>query len=155
MTQIETKPVSKTTWAVAGPMDDTRIANLVAEVYDSAPAAERGRLLEHLLRPLGVLSLVAIAGGVFAGIRFRSGWQPIRIPVEELQYVRAADVAALVDHTQQVCVEAVDGLAQILMGSPVLAGSAAAVMLITALLQRAQRHPPRFAEAPVAGRAAS
>lgn len=134
-----------------GAVSETAIAQLVAQVYETAPPAVRSRLLEHLLRPLGVLSLVAIAGGVFARIRFRSGWQPIRIPVEDLQYVRVADVVALVDHTQQVCVEAVDGLAQVLMGSKVLAGSAAAVMLVTALLQRAQRHRPRFAEAKVAG----
>ena len=40
------------------------IPELVAEVYEGAPATERGHLLEQLLRPLGVLSLVAIADGM-------------------------------------------------------------------------------------------
>ena len=52
--------------ALAGPSADIAIPELVAAVYEAAPAVERGRLLEELLRPLGVLSLVAVAGGVFA-----------------------------------------------------------------------------------------
>jgi hypothetical protein len=55
-----------------GPASDISIPVLVARVYESAPFAERGHLLEPLLRPLGVLSLLGIAGGVFASVRFRS-----------------------------------------------------------------------------------
>jgi hypothetical protein len=126
---------------------DVTIPQLVAEVYESAPADERGHLLEQLLRPLGVLSLVAVADGIFAKIRFRSGWQDLHVRPEDLQSVRATDVAALVDHAQQVSVEAVDGLAQVLASSPVMTGSAAAAVLVLVLLQRArarqaQRDPP-------------
>jgi hypothetical protein len=39
---------------------------------------------------------------------------------------------------QQAGVEAVDGLAPMLAGSPVLAGSAAAALLVTVLVQRAR-----------------
>lgn len=126
---------------VAGPGSPTReasIPELFAEVYFSAPASERGRLLEHLLRPLGVLSLFGIAGGIFAHIRLRSGWKEITVRLEDIQNVRASEVIALVDHAQQVSVEAVDGLAQLLMSSPVMSASAAAALLVTLLLRRAR-----------------
>ncbi len=120
-----------------GQATDLTIPELVAEVYEAAPAAERGRLIEQLLRPLGVLSLVAIADGIFAKIRLRSGWQDLHVRLEDLQNVRASHVVALADRAQQVSVEAVDGLAQTLTASPVMSGSAAAVLLIAVLLRRA------------------
>lgn len=124
------------------------IPQLVAEVYEAAPEAERGHLLEQLLRPLGVLSLVAVAGGVFAKLRLRGGWQELNVRLEDIQNIRTADVAALVDHAQQVSVETVDGLAQMLAASPVLSGSAAAALLITVLMRRARTRAP---EAPGPG----
>jgi hypothetical protein len=121
-----------------GQAADMTIPQLVAEVYEAAPDVERGHLLAELLRPLGALSLVAIADGIFAKIRFRSGWQDLNVRVDDLQNVRAAHVIALVDHAQQVSVEAVDGLAQLLSSSPVMTGSAAAALLVTVLVQRAR-----------------
>jgi hypothetical protein len=119
-------------------VSEVTIAQLVAEVYESAPPAERSRLLEHLLRPLGVLSLVAVANGIFASIRFRSGWPDIHVRPEDAQNVQPSDVVSLVDHVQQVSFHAIDGLANMLAASPVMTGSAAAVVLMTVLLQRAQ-----------------
>ena len=116
------------------------IPHLVGRVYESAPLAERGRLLEQLLRPLGVLSLLAVANGIFAGIRFRSGLQDLHVRLEDVQNVRGSDVIALVAYAQQVSAEAVDGLVQTLAASPVLAGSAAAGLLMTVLVRRARIH---------------
>ena len=121
-----------------GEVSDVSIPQLVAEVYEAAPAAERGHLLEQLIAPLGVLSLVAIAGGIFAKIRFRSGWQNLSVRLEDIQNVRTDDVVALVDHAQQVSIEAVDGLARLVTASPVLSGSAAAALLVALLVQRAR-----------------
>ena len=121
-----------------GQATDITIPELVAEVYEAATATERGRLIEQLLRPLGVLSLVAVADGIFAKIRLRSGWQDLSVRLEDLQNVRASHVKALVDHAQQVSVEAVDGLAQIITASPVMSGSAAAALLVAVLMQRAR-----------------
>lgn len=118
---------------------DRLIPQLVAEVYECAPVAERGHLLEHLLRPLGVLSLFAVAGGIFAAVRFRGGWPDLHVRLEDIGNVRAAHVIALVDHAQQVSVETVDGLAQMLAASPLMPSSAAAAMLVTLLVQRARR----------------
>jgi hypothetical protein len=117
---------------------DLSIPDLVAEVFATAPPAQRGRLLEQLLRPLGILSLFAIAGGTFARAKLRGGWHDLHLRLEDVQAVRAADVVALVDYAQQVSVEAVDGLAQVLCATPVLSGSAAAVLLVTLLVQRAR-----------------
>lgn len=114
------------------------IAQLVAQVYESAPPALRSRLLEHLLRPLGVLALIAVANGIFAKIRFRSGWPDMHVQLEDAQSVQASDMVALVDYVQQVSVESVDGLARMLTASPVMAGSAAAALLVTLLMQRAR-----------------
>lgn len=119
-----------------GEVSETTIAQLVGQVYEIAPPAVRSRLLEHLLMPLGVLSLVAIANGIFAKIRFRGGWPDVHVRLEDAQNVQASDVITLVSHVQQVSVHAVDGLADMLASSPVLMGSAAAALLVTVLMQR-------------------
>ncbi len=120
---------------------DDAIARLVAEVYASSTEIDRGHLLEQLLRPLGILSIVAVADGIFAKARFRNGWQELNVRLEDIRGVCADDVIALVDHAQQVSVEAVDGLAQMITMSPLMSGSAAAALLVTMLVQRARnRH---------------
>jgi hypothetical protein len=73
------------------------VAQLVGQVYAAAPAPERGRLLEHLLKPLGVLALVAIADGIFAKIRFRGGWPDLHVRLDDVNRVQPGDVTALVD----------------------------------------------------------
>jgi hypothetical protein len=118
------------------------IPRLVGRVYDLLPARERGRLLEHLLRPLGVLSLLTVAGGIFADIGFRNGWQDACVRPEDLPSVRASHVAALVDHVQMVSNEAVDALGRMVAASPTLAGTAAAGVLATALMWRAHARRP-------------
>ena len=117
---------------------EAEIAQLVGQVYAIAPTTLRRRLLEHLLKPLGVLSLVAIANGIFATIRFRSGTADLQVRVEDAQNVQPGDVITLVSHVQQVSIHAVDGLADMLGASPVMTGSAAAVLLVTLLVQRSR-----------------
>lgn len=114
------------------------VPQLVGQVYEAAPAADRSHMLEQLLRPLGVLALVAVADGVFAKIRFRGGWPDLHVRLEDAQNVQASDVITLVDYVQQVSVQAVDGLAQLLTMTPLMATSAAAGLLVTLLVQRAR-----------------
>lgn len=114
------------------------VPQLVGQVYEAAPAVDRSRMLELLLRPLGVLALVSVADGIFAKIRFRGAWPELNVRLEDAQNVQASDVITLVDYVQQVSVHAVDGLAQVLAGSPLIATSAAAGLLVTLLLQRAR-----------------
>ena len=115
------------------------VPELVGEIYETAPLVVRKLLLEELMRALGLLSLYGIAGGIFADIRFHGGWQELNVRIEDIKAVSSAQVIALADHTQQVNFEAIDGLAQVLLASPNLAGSVAAGVLIGMLLQRAMR----------------
>ena len=114
------------------------IPQLFGEVYELAPAPLRIRLLDQLIRPLGVLALVAVANGAFARIRLRNGWQDLHIGIDDAWTIKGSDVSALVEHVQYVSIEAVDGLAEWLRSSPALAASAAAALLMAALTQRAR-----------------
>ena len=116
----------------------TLLSQLVAKVYEVAAPHERKRMLEQLLMPMGVLSLVAVANGIFAKIRFRSGWQGANVRLEDAQMVAPTDVVALVNHVQQVSVDAVNGLTVMITASPVLTASASATLLLKILLRRAQ-----------------
>jgi hypothetical protein len=119
-------------------VSELTVAQLVGKVYDEAPPAERGHLLEPLLRSLGVLSLAAVANGVFAKMRFRSGLQGLVVRPDDVQNVRSSDVVALVDHIQKAGVDAIDRLGPTLMASPAIAGCAAAALLVAILVQRMQ-----------------
>lgn len=123
---------------LASQVSPDTIAQLVGQVYESVPPAEQSRLIEFLLRPLGVLSLVSVANGIFANIRLRSDWSDVHVLPEDAQNVQASDIISLVNHVQQVSVHAVNGLASMLAASPVMTGSAAAALLVTVLMQRAQ-----------------
>ncbi len=116
----------------------TPVAELVAQVFETAPPEFRVTLLEQLLKPLGVLALLAIADGVFARIRFGGGWPSMIIRFEDAQRVQAKDVVALVARLQQVSVESLEGIAKTLAGAPHLGGAAAAALALTLLVQRAQ-----------------
>jgi hypothetical protein len=131
-------PLNPTLEPAGVPVSEAAIAQLVGQVYEIAPPAERSRLLEHLMKPLGVLALVAVANGIFANIRFRSGWPDIHVRVEDAQKVQVDDVITLVNFAQQVSVKAVDGLADILAASPGITSSATAALLITLLVQRSR-----------------
>ena len=91
------------------------LADSIAEVYESAPPAVRNwmlnhvvvvafksapplvrkHLLERLIRPLGLLSLAAVAGGVFAQIRLRSGWENLQVQIDDVQSVNTRDLMPL------------------------------------------------------------
>ena len=119
-------------------VQDRMLAQMVGKVYETAPVTLQSSLLEHLMRPLGVLALVSIANGTFAKIRFRSSWPDLRVQMADAQNVQVSDVIALVDRVQQVSVEALDGVAQILAASPLMASSAAAAVLVAVLVNRAR-----------------
>lgn len=125
---------------------DAAVPDLVAQVYDVAPPTERTRLLAQLIQPLGMLSLVAVAGGVFAQLRFRDAPGPLNLRLEDTLNIGSEEVRALADHAQQVSVETVDALRLWLTQSPVLAGSAAALLLVQLLKRRASRRRAKSAE---------
>lgn len=115
------------------------LPGLVGEIYEAAPAVERSRLLEHLMRPLGVLSLAVVANGIFSKLRFLSGGADLHVRPQDVEFIRAEDVIALVDYVQQASAEVIDGLVQILSESPVMSATAGATLLISVLLNRARK----------------
>ena len=120
-------------------VQEQMLTQLVGQVYEAAPPVLRRSLLEHLMRPLGVLSLVAVGSGVFAKLRFRGGWPELSIRPEDLQEVRHGDVLALVNHVQQMGSGFLVGLAQLLANAPpAMAHSGAAAVLVALLLKKAQ-----------------
>ena len=117
------------------------IGCLVGQVYDAAPAPERVRLIEHLLRPLSLMALLAVGNGVFAKLWFRRGWNDLQIRIEDTQIVKDSDIIALVDFVQQVSTETIDGIVQILSASPAMSATAAAALLLATLVRRTRsRH---------------
>lgn len=119
-----------------------RVPELVAQVFEEAPASVRGRLLEHLLKPLGLLSLAAVANGVFARVALGDGWYQPHVSADDARRINAMDVIALVHHVQQVSVQAVEGLVSVISTSPLLTGSATAAMLLSILHKQSQSRPP-------------
>ena len=118
---------------------DQDMPELVAQLYCDASPPEKSRLLELLVRPLGLLPLFALADGVFARIWFRNGQDRLQIRVEDALAVSGQDIATLVAYVQQSSVEVLDGLLQIINASPVLASSAAAIVVMLVLQRRARR----------------
>jgi hypothetical protein len=115
------------------------VAQLVGQIYEAAPAPLRCRMLEHLMQPLGALSLVAVANGVFAKLWFQSGWHALNVRPDDTRVISAGDVIKLADFVQQSSAEVIDGLTQLLSSSPIMACSAATVLLVTTrLAQRAK-----------------
>lgn len=139
MKNIEELPPAACTSLPAVAAKRVPIPQLVGQVYESGAPAERCRLLEHLMSPLGALSLALIANGVFADLRFRNGWQQLHVRIEDAQKVCADDVTALADHVQQVSTASVDALAQMLATWPVMSSSAAAAALMAGIMRRNPR----------------
>ncbi len=125
------------------------LAQLVGEVYQLATPAERSRLIEALMRPLGLLCLAAVSGGVFTAIRLRNGWHTLQVGLEDTLLIRAPDVTALADMVLQVDAQRLDGLRSLLT-SPSMAGTAAAMLLLSVL--RSRRAPPAVSPARAATR---
>ena len=112
---------------------------LLGRVYAEAPTPLKSRLLEHLLKPLGLLSLAAVCNGAFANVALNRNWA---IRPELAQAVDGDQVMALTAYVQQVSVQAVTGLSQVLSASPVMQGSVAASALVALLIKRAREQRP-------------
>ena len=128
--------------ALPAPSPNELLPALVARVYAEATPAVRGRLLQQLLLPLSLLSLAAVANGLFARLTMGDGWVQRKVSLDDANRVDASDVIALVHHVQQVSVQAVESLSKIIVSSPVLASSAAAAMQLTLLAKQRRNRAP-------------
>jgi hypothetical protein len=130
--------------AAADRAAERSIAELVAAMYEAAPVAARVRLLDYLLRPLGALSILVVADGVFGRIWFRHGWCEFRIRPEDIADVQAPHVIALVEHVMQRRADTIYELPDMLGAAPAVSRSSA-VERLWALLERKSTvgSPPR------------
>jgi hypothetical protein len=112
------------------------LPTLIGQVYDSAPLTLRARIIEQLMRHMGVLGLAAVANGIFAAIRLRDRSALPSVALEDAIAIRPNDVVALADWALQVSSEALDGLTKVISASPVMASSAAAAILVSLLVRR-------------------
>lgn len=119
------------------------VPELIGQVYESAPPNLRARMLEHLIRPLGILSLIAVADGVFASIRLRNPSVSPKVLIEDTSNIEPSDVVKLADWVQQVSVEAFGSLANLISTSSVLTRSTVAAVLLTLLVQHTRRRDDR------------
>lgn len=117
--------------------DMALVPALVGQVYQEASAAERGRLLEQLVRPLGLLSLVAVARGIFARLMLGRDGRETTVRPEDTRDIDAADVVSLAQRAQQVSMPAFDHLTPMLATQLHATGSAAARQLLEILAQDA------------------
>jgi len=110
----------------------TAAARLVARVYRSASVPLRADMLACLLRPLGTLSLVAVASGAFARLLLRDGVAPDRIPIEDVVHYSSAQVLELARFVHEVDPGTLEQLAALLTDSTlgVTALSASALVLL-------------------------
>jgi hypothetical protein len=121
---------------------DPTLVELIAKAYEEAPPSIRRRILEHLLRPLGILSLMGVSNGVFARVCERAGWSDFSIRVADTHKIDSAEVMALASYVQQYSAKAFHGLLHVFGTSPALAGSATAALLIAILLRHANHPAP-------------
>lgn len=129
-------PAARTSATPADP------AALVARVYAESSAPTRAHLLESLVRPLGALALVAVAGGTFAALRQRNGWESLRVTLDDTVRVNAGQVQDLASYLLQSAPEALGQLADVLTDNP-LALPSLSVLLLLQALQSLPRHKVR------------
>jgi hypothetical protein len=111
---------------------------LVARLYRTADARLRPMLLACLLRPLGTLSLMAVAGGAFAGYLQRGRSVEALGDLDDLARVSGEHIAALASFVEEVNPRALDQFAQIASDNAIglAAFGASTVVLLYRVLRR-------------------
>ena len=109
------------------------VPRYVSEVFDAAPVGVRAQLIETLMRPMGALGLVAVAGGAFAAVRQRNGWQHLRVTLDDAARISADQVQELSTDLVQAAPEVFGQIADLLGRQPVLVSSLSTVLLLHAL----------------------
>ena len=136
------------------PLDDARAADAVAEadvpvlvaaVYREAPASLRQRLLNHLLRPVGPLALVAVAAGAFSRLLPPGRWNGAHVQLDDVWTIRPDQVLDLAQYVDQKAPELLLRLPDVLAANPVVLGTLSGALLLMALRARraSQNAPPK------------
>jgi hypothetical protein len=115
---------------------EANVPALVAALYDEAPLGLRQRLLNHLLRPVGPLALVAVATGAFASLLPHGRWSGAHAQLDDVLRIRAEQVLDLTRYVQQKSPEMLWRLPEVIASSPVALGTLSGVLLLAALRAR-------------------
>ena len=113
------------------------VARLVSRVYRAANDAIRADMLASLLRPLGILSLVAVASGAFARLLQRNGVVPDTISTADIVRYSSDQIFELTLFVHEVNPDALQQLAEQLAQNTM--GMTAVSAMALALLHRRLR----------------
>lgn len=120
-------------------------AALVAQVYAESDLPARARIIETLMRPLGALALVAVAGGAFAALRQRNGWATLQVTLDDALRVSASQVQDLSAYLLQSTPDALQRVAEAVADNPVALPSLTVLLLLQTLgrVRRGRGSPRR------------
>ena len=115
------------------------LAKLVSRVYRNASEPLRTRMLACLLRPLGMLSLVAVASGAFARLLQRDGGVPDEVSMEDVSRYSSQQILELARFVHEVNPEALEQLGGLVANNAmgITALSASALVLLYGKLRHA------------------
>lgn len=113
--------------------DEALVPLYVSGVFREAPEGFRAELLECLMRPMGALGLVAVAGGAFAMLRQRHGWDRVQVTLDDAARITAEQVLELSAYLQQTAPEVFHQVGAMISGHPGVAGGLSSVLLLHVL----------------------
>jgi hypothetical protein len=121
----------------------SRTARLAARLYAGASAWQRSRILTGLLRPLGPLSIVAVASGAFAGLVERT-MRGGAVTIDDIGGFSNEQVLELMRFVEQKSPEALHQVASSMADNPLgLSAFAAACATLLAGAMRGSRRRGR------------
>ncbi len=109
---------------------------LVTQIYRDAPTEIQGKILNTAIKPLGILSLAAVANGKFFRAAFQNPYTPPTIALDQISAVSIDDVSTLLDISYQISAEVFDGLTHVILASPDIATTVSGLLLIAWIAKR-------------------
>lgn len=118
------------------------LAPLVADLFVKAQPAQRLRLLNGLLQPVGPLALVAIAAGAFGSLLPpRTQWHGAIATLDDATRFTGGQVLELARYVEQKSPEAIARLPELLGDSPLWVGTLSGALLLLVLRAWRRRQP--------------
>lgn len=131
--QTDTRAGSWDLAADGSAVSTANIPDLLAGLYDEAPATLRPRLLEYLLRPVGPLAIVTIASGAFAHLLYRLRLDGVPISPDDAARVSPEHVFQLARFVEQCSPHALLRMGSLIAANPVFVASMSGSALLAAL----------------------
>lgn len=110
--------------------------SMVVRIYTDAEPEIQREILKVAIQPLSVLSLVAVANGIFSRVLFKDGQLAADIPIEQVTRLEINDVSSLIEFAYQVSDKAFDGLAPLLLKSRKIAAKGSTLQFLSWISKR-------------------